>query len=180
MGLFKSILKNVADNIGDQLKDAIADKKNSHSGNDSITMAKTTENNPEKNVEVYGVDDLIVKFDGQKYAVVNICDKKVENKTGYDYNDVLGMSQYHIRVAQNQPDGTIRYGLISACGGFHIIPCEYIAVNFFNGEDLLLIDEDGDEYVANRFCELTLKEPYIQELIESLNEDAEEEEEEED
>lgn len=100
---------------------------------------------------LWWVNDLDIKFDGKKYALVYT--GKQGHKTGFIYDNVEVLNEYQARLTQMQPDGSFRYGVACTCGWkFYIVECDYKKVTFLDGIGAVLaIDEEDDEYAIDRW-----------------------------
>ena len=177
MGFFKSLISDAVDSLKDQIVESVGEATNINlaslgkSGGSSSTKGEL---NHDK--QIYGVRSLTVAFNGSKYAV-SFKDDDEKHQTPYIYDNIMAMSQYHVATSQIQADGTVLYGVITGGWHFHDTGCEYKSVEFFDDE-LLLVDEDDDQYTINSRGELMLLEKYMKALQERIAEDEEDEDEE--
>lgn len=93
--------------------------------------------------QIFGIDSLRVKFNGSKYAVC-YTDEDVPQETSFIYDDIIAMYPRHLRTSQVQKDGSILFGVATGGTSFGCTECEYSKVEFFDGETLLVTDEDDD------------------------------------
>lgn len=172
MGFFKSVTDGLKENLTSQIKD-LSEKVSPQRD----TKIKAEETNPitqpeEKVVkplmETYGIKNLLVEEKNGKFAVVNKTGWITKNKTDYEYDEAVGMSNYHIRTAKLQPDGSFLYGVVTNSSKFCVIGCDYKEINFFDGPNLLMIDADGEEFVVLRSGIIKSKSRYIKDLREDL------------
>ena len=180
MGFFKSLISEAVDNLKDSVVNSVQEATNVNLS----SIAKSSNASPSKNEfdhdkQVYGVRSLKVAYNGSKYAVF-FKDDDEKHLTPYEYDDVMAMSQYHVRTSKMQPDGSVLYGVITGGWHFHDTGCEYQCVDFFDEDVLFLIDEDGDKYTIDSGGDICSLEKYMQKFKESLTDEEEEDEEEND
>lgn len=125
--------------------------------------------------QVFGIDSLRVKFNGSKYAVY-YTDEDEPQETSFIYDDIIVMSPRHLRTSQVQKDGSVIFGVATGGTSFGCTECEYSKVEFFDGETLLVTDEDDDQYTIDRWGKTTSLELYLRNLEKELkNEDEDDE-----
>lgn len=179
MGFFKSLF---SDAVND-LKERIAETVDDVTGID-LSEKFASKNTVEKTMlkgeydhdkQIFGIDSLRVKFNGSKYAVC-YTDEDEPQETSFIYDDIIAMSPRHLRTSQVQKDGSVLFGVVTGGASFGCTECEYSKVEFFDGETLLVTDEDDDQYTIDCWGKTTSLELYLKNLEKALkNEDEDDE-----
>lgn len=172
MSFLKSFTEGIKDNLTSQIKDL--SEKVSSQRDPKIKEEKTDEKvqQVEKTIkpimETYGVENLSVEEKNGKFAVVHKAGWITKNKTDFEFDEVVGMSNHHMRTAKLQPDGSYLYGIVTNIGKFSVIGCDYKEIKFFDGPNLLMTDVDGEEFVILKYGIIKSRSKYIKDLREYL------------
>lgn len=170
MGFFKSLINEMKDNLSNQIKE-VAD--NISSVDNSPFLKKGNYESKDSGFkelpnEVYGVSDLRVINNGYRYAIIKKEYGKTKGQTPFEYDEVMAMSPSHIRVGKISSKGVMIYAVASSKDDGIVTPCDYISVKFFDQDNLLLTDSDGDEFIINSYGELESKREYVRNLKEDV------------
>ena len=157
-------VQDIRDDISDQFKPfgASVPKVNSVKGRSNSGTSDTVEI-----ADVYGVEYIVVKRCGDRFALFHKKEKKLVQVSQFEYDTAMGMSPYHVAVGKRQPDGSIMYAVATGRGWseFKLTSCEYKEVRFFDGKNILVIDEDDEEFIIDREGDTVLKEKYVDDFI---------------
>lgn len=180
MGFFKSLFNEAVNDLKEKIVNAVDDVKGIDFSEKVASKSKSPKSTPKEEFDhdkqVYGVDNIRVKYNGSKYAVC-FTDKKAPQETSFIFDDIIAMSHLHLRTSQVQKDGSILYGVVTGGASFSCTDCEYINVDFFDEETLLATDADDDQYTINYWGKISSLDIYMKELEEELLEEEDSEDE---